>query len=105
MYYPLSGFLTLFANCLQNPRDSQVASDLKLMEFVTSCFSPMMVHVSPLAATTSIIFRELLDLATRFVDKTTAESLPHQSLISETPVSMVYISTKCLPQASRSSIM
>ena len=111
-----------------------MASDLKLMEIVTACFSPTMVQVSPLAATISIIFRELHNLATQFVENTkldntkktkcvpdghdpddylyscpgsfsTAESLPHQSRISKTTGSVVYISFKCFPQASRLSIM
>jgi hypothetical protein len=66
LYYPLSGFLTLFANILQNPQDSQVVSDLKLMDLVTSYFSPQMAQVSQLSATAALIFREVVNVAAEF---------------------------------------
>jgi hypothetical protein len=74
-HYPLSGFLTLFANCLQNPQDSQLSSDLELMDLVTSFFSPSLVQVSPLIVTASVIFRELGNLATEFVDMTNCHNM------------------------------
>jgi hypothetical protein len=69
LYYPLSGFLTLFANILQNPQDSQVASDLKLMGYITSFLSPSVVQLSPLTASASIIIRELSNIAAKFIEK------------------------------------
>jgi hypothetical protein len=122
LLYPLSGFLTLFANILQNPQDSQVVSDLKLMDLVTSYFSPQVVQVSQLSATAGLIFRELGNVAAEFAKKThsdnagkkkrvhdkpdrrqdvshslpngshTIDSLPHSNINPEAPESMVCIS-------------
>lgn len=70
LYYPLSGFLTLFANCLQNPQDSHVYDDLTLMDYVTSYLSPDAVQVTPLPVAGALIFRELGSVARKFVEKT-----------------------------------
>lgn len=70
MYYPLSGFLMLFTNILQNPQDSYVASDLELMNHVASLLTPMAPFV-PFTATTSVqLFTELCRVGTKFVEKT-----------------------------------
>lgn len=80
LYYPLSAFITLFANCLQNPLDFQATSDLELMEYVTSYLSPAIIQVSPLAATTSIVFQELRSLATQIVE----EAISHNTTDNRT---------------------
>jgi hypothetical protein len=70
LYYPLSGFLTLFANCIQNPQDSHVYDDLTLMDYVTSYLSPAAVQVTPIPVAGTLIFRELGSVARKFVEKT-----------------------------------
>jgi hypothetical protein len=68
--YQLSSFLTLFANTLQNPRDSCVASDLKLMNFVTTLQNST-VQVSSFSAKASLkMFNELGKVALKFVEET-----------------------------------
>lgn len=75
MYYPLCGFLTLFANTLQNPEDECVASDLQLMDLVISFLYPMMAHASPLNITAAVKgFQELGNVARKFVEKTNANN-------------------------------
>ena len=70
LYFPLSSFLLLFANLLQNPRDSYIASDLKLMELVTSFLKPSTVPLSPFSTPASIqMFYQLYKIAVKFVEK------------------------------------
>lgn len=69
LHYPLSGFLTIFAHVLQNPKDPRVASDLKLMEFVTSFFTVPDFNASQFSATAPVIFRELQIVASKFVER------------------------------------
>lgn len=74
MYYPLSSFIILFANTLQNPRDSYVASDLRLMSYVTSLLNPI-VENSPFTGITFLkFFTELSNVALKFVEKTNSGS-------------------------------
>jgi hypothetical protein len=73
LHYPLSGFLTIFAHVLQNPKDPKVASDLKLMEFVTSFFTVPEVNVSQFSATAPLIFRELQIVAAKFVERSNSD--------------------------------
>jgi len=70
LYHPLSSFLLLFANLLQNPQDSHIATDLKLMELVTSFLTPSMVPLSPFNTPASIqMFHQLYKIALKFVEK------------------------------------
>jgi hypothetical protein len=77
LYFPLSSFLTLFANLLQgNPNDSHVANDLKLMDLATSFLTPSTVPMSPFASTPSMqIFHELNKVAKKFVEKNNPRSM------------------------------
>ena len=70
LYYPLSGFLTIFANTIQNPQDPQAATDLELMEIVISYFSEPAIHVNDVTATAARIFEELVNVAKKYVEKT-----------------------------------
>ena len=73
LYYPLSAFLLLFANLLQNPQDSYVANDLKLMEVVTTFLTLSVVPLSPFSTPASIqMFRQLYKVAVKFVEKNTS---------------------------------
>jgi hypothetical protein len=38
MFYPLTAFLTLFANILQNPKGSYVEADSRLMNIIADFF-------------------------------------------------------------------
>ena len=70
IYYPLSAFLLLFANLLQNPQDSYIENDLKLMELVISFFTPSVVPLSPFSTPASIeMFCQLYKVAVKFVEK------------------------------------
>jgi hypothetical protein len=70
LYYPLSAFLLLFANLLQNPQDSDIANDLKLMELVTTFLTPSVVPLSPFSTPASMqMFRQLYKVAVKFVEK------------------------------------
>ena len=70
LYYPLSSFLLLFANLLQNPQDSYIANDLKLMELVTTFLTPSAVPLSPFSTPASIqMFHQLYKVAVKFVEK------------------------------------
>jgi hypothetical protein len=72
LYFPLSSFLLLFANLLQNPQDSYIESDLKLMELVTSFLTPSAVPFSPYS--TIQMFHELYKIAVKFVEKSNAQN-------------------------------
>lgn len=70
LYYPLSSFLTLFANILHNPQDPHVTSDLELMTFVANFLAPMVTDASPFTISASIqLLRELEKVAMRLVEK------------------------------------
>lgn len=56
LHYPLSSFLTLFANTLQNPQDPEVLSNINLMEVVISLLSAPAFHVSVSTANASRLF-------------------------------------------------
>jgi hypothetical protein len=73
LYYPLSALLTLFATTIQNPQNSQVSADLELMEVVTSYFSDPVIHVNHITATTARIFEELVNVAKKYVEKTSLQ--------------------------------
>ncbi len=74
LYYPLSSFLLLFANLLQNPQDSYTAIDLKLMELVTSFLTPSAVPHSPFSTPASIqMFQQLYRIVVKFVEKNNAQ--------------------------------
>lgn len=76
LYHPLSGFLTLFANILHNPRGRHAASDLHLMNLVTEFLAPLVTDASPFTLSASIrLLRELENVATRLVDRTTSSAM------------------------------
>lgn len=68
MYYPLSAFLILFVNCLQNPFDSYIASDVELLGLITSVLSPALPDSHPSPASTALdFFRKMKDTAKQYV--------------------------------------
>lgn len=69
LYYPLSNFLTLFANTLQSPQDPQAFSDLKLMEMVISLLSDPAFHVNVPTTNTAQLFVELSSVARKLANK------------------------------------
>jgi hypothetical protein len=74
LYWPLSGFLTLFANLLQNPQDSYIPSDLKLMKSAISFLQPKTGRSTPFSAGGVIqIFTELGNVAEKFLAKVNAQ--------------------------------
>lgn len=74
LYFPLSSFLLLFANLLQNPQDSHVESDLKLMELVVSFLTQSTATLSPYSTPASIqMFHQLYRIAVKFVEKSNAQ--------------------------------
>ena len=83
VYYPLSSFITLFANILHNPQDPHVTSDLQLMRFVTAFLAPMVTDTSPFTIAASIsLLKELGNVATRLVEKTNSKSIKPTNLMS-----------------------
>lgn len=75
LYYPLSGFLTLFANILHDPEGSHTASDLQLIRLVTSFVSPLVTEASPFMLSASIrLLTELENVATRVVERANSQS-------------------------------
>lgn len=74
LYFPLSAFLLLFANLLQNPQDSYIEGDLKLMELVTSFLTPSSIPLSPYSTPASIqMFHQLYRIAVKFVEKSNSQ--------------------------------
>ncbi|KAL4805909.1 fungal-specific transcription factor domain-containing protein [Aspergillus unguis] len=68
LYYPLSAFLILFVNALQNPCDSYIESDLHLLQVVIDYLSPALPSVNLSFSTSALkIFRRLKDIAEQYV--------------------------------------
>lgn len=104
LYYPLFGFLLLFANLLQNPEDPYVSSDTSLMELVQSFLSPSEVRSTPFNANVTLkIFTELVNIARKFIDKVNSQGMnkakrvrdkggecdrQHLSMLSKEPADM-----------------
>lgn len=71
MYYPVTGFLTLFANTLQNPQSACASADLELMDVVLSRISAIAIQGSSFSRTNaSRLFTELGRVASNFVERT-----------------------------------
>ena len=67
-YYPLSAFLLLFANIIQNPEDPSSADDLQLMDLVDSIMIPMIGYAGPYSSSATLqLSRKLRNLAKDFV--------------------------------------
>jgi hypothetical protein len=76
LYYPLSGFLILFGNLLQNPEDPYVSSDISLMELVRQFLSPSTLRSTTFNTNITLkIFTELINVARKFVDKVSSQSM------------------------------
>jgi hypothetical protein len=74
IFYPLSAFLTLFANILQNPKDSYVEADNRLMNIIADFFSVALVdrHDTPLELAGKV-FQKLSSITTTFLAKTSSQ--------------------------------
>lgn len=84
MYFPLCGFLVLFSHAIGNPNDPNLASDLKLMDLVTSFLTPSSIPMSPFSTSPSIeVFHELNKIAKRFVDKNYRKNLNKAKRVHE----------------------
>lgn len=80
LYHPLSGFLTLFANILQNPRGPDAVADLELMKHVTEFISPLVTEDSPFFLLASTRLLSQLELvAAQLLAKTNVE--PQMSMM------------------------
>lgn len=73
LYHPISNFLTLFANTLQNPLDSQAESDLMLMDTVISLLSDSAFRVNDSTANTAQLFMKLANVARKLVERTSQD--------------------------------
>ncbi|KAI9732967.1 MAG: hypothetical protein M1818_007400 [Claussenomyces sp. TS43310] len=79
LYYPLSASLALFANILSNPQDKHAASDIHLMNLITSFITHSVQPGTSFAATPTLsAFKELYGIATRLV--TNVHPQPSQNL-------------------------
>lgn len=68
LYYPLSASLVLFTNILLNPRDTLAASDIHLMNLITSFITQSVQPGTSFAATPTLtLVKELYSIATRLV--------------------------------------
>lgn len=84
LYYPLSGFLMLFANLLQNPEDPSISSDIDLMNLVLSFLSPGLLSSTPFNANVTLkIFTELVNVARKFVAKVSSQGLKKAKRVHE----------------------
>ncbi|EED21290.1 conserved hypothetical protein [Talaromyces stipitatus ATCC 10500] len=70
LYHPISNFLTLFANTLQNPQDPQAVPDLRLMDTVISLLSEPAFHVNVATTNTAQLFIQLSNVARKLVERT-----------------------------------
>lgn len=68
LFHPISNFLTLFANTLQNPQEPQAESDLILLDKVISLVSDPAFHVNDSTANTAKLFKKLVDVARKLVE-------------------------------------
>ena len=69
-YYPLSAFLTLFANILKNPLDSYVLTDVHLLGIINSSLSPgLRASGSSVASLMIDIFEKMRSIASAYVEK------------------------------------
>ncbi|EED15158.1 conserved hypothetical protein [Talaromyces stipitatus ATCC 10500] len=70
LYYPLSASLVLFTNILSNPQDQNAASDVQLMNLITSFIAHSVQPGTSFADTPTLsVFKELYGIATRLVAK------------------------------------
>lgn len=76
LHHPLSGFLTLFANILQDPQGPTAATDLQLMRIVTIFISPVVTEESPFTLVAAIrLLRQLEMVATQLLESTNSRAL------------------------------
>jgi len=76
LYYPLSASLVLFTNILSNPRDPHAASDIHLMNLITSFITHAVQPGTSFATTPTLLaFKELYSIATRFVETQTGQKM------------------------------
>lgn len=75
LYYPLSASLVLFTNILSNPQDKRAASDIDLMNLMTSFISYFVQPGTSFAATPTLsLFKELYSIAARHVARSPPQS-------------------------------
>ncbi|KAE9376517.1 hypothetical protein N431DRAFT_501370 [Stipitochalara longipes BDJ] len=75
LYYPLSASLVLFTNILSNPQDQHAASDIHLMNLITSFITQSVKPGTSFAATPTLsLFKELYGIATRLVARVPPQS-------------------------------
>jgi hypothetical protein len=68
LYYPLSASLVLFTNILSYPQAQHAASDIHLMNLITSFITHSVQPGTSFAATPTLsMFKELYSIATRLV--------------------------------------
>lgn len=94
LYYPLSASLVLFANILSNPQDQHAASDIHLMNLITSFITRSVQPGTSFAATPTLsLFKELYSIAKRLVAKVPPQSSQKmkRQLESEDPAQSGFI--------------
>ncbi|KAE8551777.1 hypothetical protein EYB25_005667 [Talaromyces marneffei] len=75
LYYPLSASLVLFTNILSNPQDQNAASDIQLLNLISSFITQSVQPGTSFADTPTLnMFKELYRLATRFVARAAPRS-------------------------------
>ncbi|KAG0647263.1 putative transcriptional regulatory [Hyphodiscus hymeniophilus] len=84
LYYPLSASLVLFANILSNPQDQNSASDIHLMNLMTSFITRSVLPGSSFATTPTLsLFKELYSIATRLVARVPQNSRQNMKRLPE----------------------
>lgn len=84
LYYPLSSFLILFANLLQNPEDPYIPSDVGLMDLVRSFLSASALGSTHFNANVTLkIFTELINVARKSVDKLGSQGMTKMKRVHE----------------------
>ncbi|MCJ1396531.1 hypothetical protein MMC18_009422 [Xylographa bjoerkii] len=84
LYYPLSASLVLFANILSNPQNQHAASDIHLMNLITSFITHSVLPGTSFAATPTLtMFKELYSIATRLVARVASQSSQKMNRLPE----------------------
>ncbi|MCJ1399994.1 hypothetical protein MMC11_003197 [Xylographa trunciseda] len=96
LYYPLSASLVLFANILSNPQDQHAASDIYLMNLITSFITHSVQPGTSFADTPTLsMFKELYSIATRLVARIAPQSSQKMKRLPESddPAQSEFISS------------
>lgn len=106
LYYPLSASLFLFANILSNPRGQHAASDLRLMNLISSFITRSVQPGTSFAATPTVsVFKELCSIATNLLARAPLQSsqkMKRPSESDESAQSNFISSSRVLPVPDRS---